>query len=378
MKINWPDGLDNTKFLADYWQKKPLLIRGAFTAPGEIVSPGDLAGLACEQDIESRIIIENTADNSWQLQHGPFDEDYFQTLPDNHWTLLVQDVDKFIPDAGKLLENFSFLPDWRVDDFMVSYAADQGSVGPHTDSYDVFLLQLEGRRRWQISDKSYAEHDLLPDSEVKVLKNFSVSEQWLLEPGDMLYLPPDVAHWGVAQGECLTGSIGFVSPRENEIFQSWADSVAEYLGNDCRYQDHGLKVQHHHAEIMPDALEQFAGILKSCIDTSPQALAAWFGQMITEPKHNLYVEESEQAYTDEAVKQITGLRWHPFIKPLFFKGPDEIMLFVSGESFRFSPADAGFIEMLCNSREITLGRLPGNAHRDLIRSLLNKGYLESQ
>jgi len=165
--------------------------------------------MACEEGIESRLII-GTADNShWSVEHGPLNEERFGSLPDQYWTILVQDVDKYLPKAAALVDQFRFLPSWRIDDLMISYAEDQGSVGPHTDSYDVFLIQLQGKRLWKISDKIYTDDDLIADSEIRVLDNFEQSEEWLLKPGDILYLPPHIAHWGIAQGPCMTGSVGF-------------------------------------------------------------------------------------------------------------------------------------------------------------------------
>ncbi|RLA37737.1 MAG: hypothetical protein DRQ64_09360, partial [Gammaproteobacteria bacterium] len=177
-------GLDN--FLAEYWQRKPLLIRQAlpgFTSP---IEADELAGLALEEEFESRLIIESKASPYWSLQCGPFADDRFQSLPSSHWTLLVQAVDQWVPEVHDLLRHFDFLPQWRVDDIMLSYAADQGSVGPHFDQYDVFLLQGEGQRRWRLGQHCDSNTPLLKGPELSIVDNFEQSEEWLLEPGDML------------------------------------------------------------------------------------------------------------------------------------------------------------------------------------------------
>ena len=177
MKLTWPSDLSLEQFLSDYWQKQPCIIRQAFDAPIDLLTPEDLAGMACEDGIESRLIIEDQKNSRWSVEHGPIDEDRFSSLPETHWTLLVQDVDKYLPQAAAVVDQFRFIPSWRIDDLMISYAEDQGSVGPHTDSYDVFLIQLQGERLWKISDKDYGDEDLIADSEIRVLKHFDQSAE---------------------------------------------------------------------------------------------------------------------------------------------------------------------------------------------------------
>ena len=187
-------------FLADYWQKNPLFIRKAFNDIASPLTPDELAGLACEADVNARLVLEhanNTANEpSWSVEYGPFEEARFSSLPESNWSLLVSDVEKHIDAAADLIGKFRFIPDWRIDDLMISYAPVGGSVGPHSDAYDVFLLQLQGQRQWHIN------HDFdktpLENTELSILKNFTSDQQWTLNPGDMLYLPPNVAHHGIA------------------------------------------------------------------------------------------------------------------------------------------------------------------------------------
>ena len=212
-----PLGMAPAEFLRDYWQKRPLLIRNAFpafTAPDFVppISPEDLAGLACEDTALSRIVAHDRERDHWMLRNGPFPEEMFPDMPDHDWTLLVQDVDKWDADVAALIDRFDFLPRWRIDDIMVSFAAPGGSVGAHVDQYDVFLLQAQGHRRWQIDASENPALDFRNDVDLRLLQRFTPSHDWLVGPGDMLYLPPGVPHHGVAEDACLTYSIGMRAP----------------------------------------------------------------------------------------------------------------------------------------------------------------------
>ncbi|MBV1931560.1 MAG: cupin domain-containing protein, partial [Porticoccaceae bacterium] len=215
------------QFLAEYWQKKPLLIKNAL-ADLPTLSADELAGLSMEDEIESRLVLEDQSTSNWQLRPGPFSEQTLQDLPDSHWSLLVQAVDQWLPEAHALLDDFSFLPRWRLDDIMVSLSADQGSVGPHFDNYDVFLLQTRGQKRWRIGQVCDADTPLIENAPLCLIEDFQQQEEYLLEPGDMLYLPPRLAHWGIAEGESMTFSIGFRAPTAVELLD---DLATELLAN---------------------------------------------------------------------------------------------------------------------------------------------------
>src|SRR5690348_813356 len=229
-------GLNPRDFLKRHWQKRPLLVRNAFPGFAPPLTAEELAGLACEEGVESRLVVQTRKAPGWKLSHGPFKHKVFTRLPKDRWTLLVQDVDKHLPVAAGLLEPFRFIPDWRIDDLMISYAADGGSVGPHVDAYDVFLLQAEGMRRWDISTAPHADADT-PGLELKQIKGFKPEESWLLMPGDMLYLPPGVAHHGVAFGECMTFSIGFRAPSQSELLADLAGLLMQGASRDNHYAD---------------------------------------------------------------------------------------------------------------------------------------------
>lgn len=271
-------------FLAHYWQKAPLLMRQAITPP--VLEPEELAGLACEEGVESRIVLEQDADAPWELRHGPFDAADFAALPPSHWTLLVQDVDKLLPEAAEVLARFRFIPDWRIDDIMVSYAVDQGSVGPHTDAYDVFLIQTHGRRRWQIQHRPAADADLIPDLDLRILRHFEADQEWIVEPGDILYLPPGIAHWGVALGDCMTWSVGFRAPAAREMADAWLQHRLESL-EDRRFADAGRKGTAHPGELMTDDISANRRLVDSLLATDEAAFARWLCAFLSEPKEHL-------------------------------------------------------------------------------------------
>lgn len=280
-------GLSAAQFLSRHWQKAPLLIRGALPDFVSPLEPDDLAGLACEEDVEARLVEEHGPDKAWQVSHGPFDDETFARLPDSGWSLLVQAVDHYVPEVAALLESFDFLPRWRLDDIMVSYAPPGGSVGPHVDQYDVFLLQASGRRHWQLGGSPGDDAKLIPGIDLRILENFTVQadQDWILEPGDMLYLPPGIAHHGVSQSDdCLTFSIGFRAPSVDEIVTAFADYIGEQLGDSQRYSDADLQPPTRSGEVDDQAIERVRHLLLNAIDR-PEQIAQWFGRAMTQPKY---------------------------------------------------------------------------------------------
>ena len=277
------NGIDSKKFLTDYWHKKPLLIRGAFPDFQEPVSPGELAGLSCEKGITSRIIIERGGKVPWEVLHGPFKKKTFAGLPKNRWTLLVNGVDRYVPEVHRLLDAFTFLPSWRIDDVMISYAADGGGVGAHVDNYDVFLIQAAGEREWQINTRPELEDDYIPDRAVRQLRKFKPNRTWVLQAGDMLYLPPRVPHNGIARGDgCMTYSIGFRAPSHAELLDSATTFALSRIDDKLRFGDADLRPQPH-GEISSAAHDRGQQILRSSF-LNREELIEWFGGLVTEPK----------------------------------------------------------------------------------------------
>ncbi|MFO7647930.1 JmjC domain-containing protein [Halomonas campaniensis] len=280
-------GLTAAEFLRDYWQQKPLLIRGALADFECPLDPDELAGLACEEGVEARLVEEQGAEGPWQVRHGPFDERTFARLPERDWTLLVQAVDHYVPEVAELLEAFDFLPRWRLDDIMISYAPPGGSVGPHVDQYDVFLLQGSGQRRWQLGGRVGDDAPILAGIDLRILERFMVEDgdDWVLEPGDMLYLPPGWAHHGVSQSDdCLTLSVGFRAPSADEAITSFADYLGEQLPASRRYADAGMAPPADPAELDDAALARMRSLILETLD-DPAQLAQWFGRVMTQPKY---------------------------------------------------------------------------------------------
>lgn len=267
--MNAPLGkLTPAQFLEHYWQKQPCLIRQAIPGFVPLLDGDDLAGLACEEMAESRLVKGSYGAADWSLEHGPFSETHFAKLPETDWTLLVQDVEKHYEPLQDLLHQFSFIPSWRLDDLMISFAAPGGSVGPHVDQYDVFLLQAAGRRRWQIA--STFDPTLLDDCPLNVLRRFEPEQEWVLEPGDMLYLPPNIAHHGVALDAGMTWSIGARAPSGADLLQGLGEWLALDGREGGRYADPHLQSAARPGEIDREALHGLRELMRTGIDANPQ------------------------------------------------------------------------------------------------------------
>lgn len=272
-------GITAEKFLQEYWQKKPLLIPNAIENFIPPIGPDELAGLSLEDEVESRLVIGN----DWCVEHGPFDESRFAELEDHNWTLLVQSVDLWVPEVAALLNEFCFLPRWRIDDIMVSYAAEGGSVGPHFDNYDVFLLQGQGQRQWSVGDPCDKNSPLITHADLRILADPAFNQQWTLNPGDMLYLPPRYSHHGVALGPCTTFSIGFRAPSAVEILDDLTTELISQQNLFDHLKDPPLTPEMASQPISPAYLEQIRGLIKHSL-RDDQLLMNWFAQYMTTPK----------------------------------------------------------------------------------------------
>ncbi len=353
-------------FLAEYWQKKPLLIRQAFPGFCALISAEELAGLSLEEEVESRLITQQGQD--WQVQHGPIAEDTYSTLPERDWTLLVQHADSIDPGFNDLLNAFRFIPNWRLDDIMVSYATDGGGVGPHFDYYDVFLLQAEGKRRWRIGQRCDSHSPLQPDLPMKVLKNFETQEDWVLEPGDMLYIPPNVAHWGEAVGECMTYSVGFRAPSHADFLLDYAQEIASTLPEDDRFGDPLLTQQENPGEITTAAIQQFREILQS-ITSDDKALASWIGQYSTQLKQP--VEGMSSELSSEELLSNALFRLSPYNRVSFHLDDASALCFINGEQWVCS---ALLAEKLSNYSFIRASEF-SEADQDVLNELADSGLL---
>ncbi len=371
-------------FLSEYWQKKPLLIRNALPKVTSPVSADVLAGLACEENVESRIVMQDAANKEWELTHGPFNEDTFSNLPSSHWTLLVQAVDHWMPEAAKFLELFTFIPRWRIDDLMISYASDGGGVGPHYDNYDVFLVQTNGKRKWEVGKQYNENSQLIEGIPVSILSDFKAIDSWVLEPGDILYVPPRYGHNGIAVGDdCITCSVGFRTPSHSEILHEYTDYMGDNVNDAIRYNDPDLTEQSNTGEINQKSLDKIQNILRQYIEDK-DSISDWFGRYITTPKYfhdnNLPQDVPTDSYNIEKLKNhlVTGgrlIRNESSRFAYISKGNNHI-LFVDGECINNTNAANPLIETL--SAEIELNSkmfLLSDNNLNLILSLLQRSAL---
>ncbi|WP_341781238.1 cupin domain-containing protein [Ectopseudomonas mendocina] len=372
-------GLTAREFLRDYWQKKPLLVRQAIPDFESPISPDELAGLALEEEVESRLVIEH-GERPWELQRGPFNEDTFQTLPERDWTLLVQAVDQFVPEVAELLEDFKFLPKWRIDDLMISFASPGGGVGPHFDNYDVFLLQAHGHRRWQIGQMCDADSPLLPHADLKILAQFEPTDEWVLAPGDMLYLPPCLAHCGTAEDDCMTYSVGFRAPSAAEVLTHFTDFLGQFLPDEERYSDADIQPSEDPNQIQRDALERLKALLNEHM-SDERLLMTWFGQFMTEPKYpelvaGIEIEEEEflGALEDGAI-----IIRNPSARMAWSEVGEDLVLFASGQSRLVSANLRELLKLICSADALhveNLGTwLADDEGRTLLWELVKQGSL---
>ena len=354
MHVNQPlpllGGLSPAEFMKKHWQRKPLLVRQAIPAFSPLLSRTALFDLAAQPEVESRLVIgEDQGQRSWQMQRGPFKRKDLPKWSERDWTLLVQGVDLHSDPVAELMQAFRFIPDARLDDVMISYASDGGGVGPHFDSYDVFLLQAHGQRRWRIGKQK--DLSLKADLPLKILANFEPEHEWVLNPGDMLYLPPRYAHDGVAVGECMTYSIGFRVPQvgdlASELLQRISDEAQEVLGNSL-YQDATQAAVSKPAAI-PEGLSQFAAQAVERALKDPQAVARALGEYLSEPKPNVWFEPGE------VPKRIRSVQLDRRSRMMY----DKHHIFLNGESWRASGADARLMRLLADQRCLTAQDLQG-------------------
>ncbi len=350
-------GLTPAEFLSEYWHKKPLLIKNAIPNFTGLLSPEELAGLACEDEVQSRIVEE--INGQWHASHGPFDDEDFARLPDkpdpkHRWTLLVQTVNHYLPEASQLLQQFDFIPHARLDDLMVSYAPDGGGVGPHFDSYDVFLLQGQGKRLWRVSEQTDLE--LIEGAPLRILKNFDTAQEWLLETGDMLYLPPQLAHWGIAVSDgkidCMTYSIGFSAPKNQELATEFLGYMQDKLNQDQltisgMYEDADLGLQEHAAEISADMVSKVADILRK-VQWSNNDVADFLGSYLSEPKPDVVFDPNKKTSLTNFNKSLAKYGIALDLKSqMLFTGNT---FYLNGEAVTFSGESANMLTTLADLR----------------------------
>jgi 50S ribosomal protein L16 3-hydroxylase len=359
-------GLSPSRFMQRHWQKKPLLVRQAVADFSSCISRAELMALAQRDDVESRLIVQG--DKGWKMRAGPFSRRQFPALGQSHWTFLVQGVDLHHEGVHRFLHQFRFVPDARMDDLMISYATDGGGVGPHFDSYDVFLFQAQGRRRWRIGrQKDLALQEGLP---LRILENFQPEQEYLLEPGDMLYLPPRYAHEGTAEGECMTWSIGFRSPKRSEMARELMLGLAEEAfenPSQALYRDPAQSATLEPGRI-PPALQDFALDCLQQVMRDPEMPLVLMGEYLTTPKPNVWFEPA-----DTPLAAGLGVRLDRRSRMLY----DAKHLFINGESFRAGGRDARLLRQLADERQLvaeSMGQLSKQA-REVVVQWVSQGWL---
>ncbi|ADZ90607.1 cupin domain-containing protein [Marinomonas mediterranea] len=380
-------GITLETFLSEYWQKKPLIIRKGLTDIELPLDANELAGLSMEEEAEARIVIEN-GKTSWQLMQGPFQEDTFQNLPEKEWTLLVQAVDHWVPEVQALKERFYFLPSWRLDDVMISYATEGGSVGPHYDQYDVFLVQMSGKRRWQVAEPTEYEDSAVEGTQLHILDNFpsTPSIECDLEPGDILYLPPNFAHNGRAlNSECLTYSIGFRAPSSSEALSGVNSLIEEQLGEDKSLEKRRFCAEEpleraHHGEISQSDVDHLRTKLIELID-QPELLKDWLGETMSESKYPEFNPALNQEEEDQAFE--LAIQGASFIRPgdariCYYQSGDHTSVYCNGEKMTVPLELTSFVQAVSDDTEFDFSGLDLSQSSDLeplLRFLLKRQAL---
>jgi len=365
--------LSPEQFLAEYWQKKPCLIRRAIADFKPLIDGDDLAGLACEEMAESRLITGTTKSNDWEVRNGPFTDADFSALPEQNWTLLVQDVEKHYAPLQALVQQFNFIPNWRLDDLMVSFAATGGSVGPHVDQYDVFLLQAEGTRRWQIAESF--DPALQEDCALNVLQQFTAEQEWVLEAGDMLYLPPNVAHHGVALEPGMTWSIGSRAPSGADLLQGFGEWLAFSEDQGGRYSDTNLKAENRAGEISPAALQQLRELMLQGIagnESLNSYLAAFMSRFRLAHDPMPPPDQINAETLLASIKQGADLFRNPWTRLTWIEIDTGARLYATGQAYDCS---IGLAELLCEWEKPRFNAdMLDRSSLDTLTKLVNNGH----
>jgi len=377
-------GLTAEQFLQEYWQKKPLIIRNAFPDFSSPVDPDDLAGFSLEHEVESRIIIEQQDNEHWILKSGPFDEDTFTPLSNLNWTLLIQQLDAWVPEINALKKHFNFIPDWRVDDVMASYAPKGGSVGPHFDYYDVFLVQAYGQRNWKLGQWCDEHSVTREDTPLKILTHFNTNEEWTLNPGDMLYVPPKLAHYGVAENDCITLSVGFRAPRQLELLSSFTDFLTDHAcdSENPFFEDAQRPTQPDSSKIQEQDKHKLKQMLREALD-QPEQFERWIGSYLSEPKNEQILFPLDHDYTDSTL--LDELNEHSCLiknegsRFLYSEQGEHVRLFVDGAEFEFEKSVLAFVYYVCSEEELLSAHLlefiDEHPVLDVITTLVQQGSL---
>ncbi len=358
------------KFLAQFWQKKPSFTRGALRQFADALDRARIFELACRDDVESRLVTGTRT--SWEVERGPFRRRDLGRLPPRNWTLLVNGLETVLPRARALQQSFSFIPYARHDDVMASYAAPGGSVGPHFDSYDVFLVQGAGQRRWQIG----AQRDLglIADAPLKILRRFRPQREWIVDTGDVLYLPPRYAHHGVAIDECITWSVGFRAPGQREMADRFLTFLSDQERADSSYRDPGLKPQRHSAAIGKDMLRQIKTMLES-IRWTDADIERCVGEYLTEPRAGVVFQRARHisAHAFNRRLHVHGVRLA--LPTRLLTSGDKV--FINSETILAPPLTRLVLGQLADDRCLPAGLRIDASTRTVLYEWYRAGYIEA-
>lgn len=355
------DTLSVTEFFNDYWQQKPLVIRNALPEFQSPVSAEELGGLSLEEEVESRIVIQK-GEQDYQLLKGPFTEETYQSLPEENWTLLIQGMDRLVPEVTDVLNDFDFLPRWRIDDIMISYATKGGNVGPHFDHYDVFLLQAAGKRRWQLTSQECSEDNYIQGVDLRLMKHFKVEDDFVFEQGDILYIPPKWGHHGIAlDDECMTYSIGYRTYRGQELWDSFGDHLSEMGSFKELYKDPTWTEGLNPGEITDSASEQAQVLLKSILEDK-DLIKTWFGRFATQ-LDQVAAQQLPEPLTEEETPDIedfmgalqieVGLIKDPVCRFAYSEVNGNTLLYINGAIWETFGASDDFMAKIANQSYLT-------------------------
>jgi len=343
LKIN---NLCEQEFLNQYWQKKPLLIKQGFTDFQDPIEAEELAGLAMEESIESRIVTNHN--NDWQAYQGPFED--FEKLTEQHATLLVQAVDHWHSDAAQLLHPFRFIPNWRIDDLMISYSTPKGGVGPHLDQYDVFIIQGEGKRHWRVGLPDPTLKQFAQNKKLLQVEQFEAVIDCILEPGDILYIPPGCPHEGYAIENALNYSVGFRAPNQQDLFSSFADHVIDTDSGQKRYTDHTLALRDSKGELLQSETDKVKTLMQALLNND-ELFKHWLGNTLSQAKHEMDLAPLEEPITCEQMSDLITNNAEEFerlggVRAIYQQLEDALLLSINGENYPLPLCDLNAVTLL--------------------------------
>lgn len=346
LKIN---DLSKNEFLNHYWQKKPLLIKQGFTNFQDPIEPEELAGLAMEESIESRIVTNHNDD--WQAFQGPFED--FEKLTEQHATLLVQAVDHWHSEAAQLLEPFRFIPNWRIDDLMISYSTPKGGVGPHLDQYDVFIIQGQGKRHWRVGLPDPTLKQFAQNKKLLQVEQFEAVIDCILEPGDILYIPPGCPHEGYAIENALNYSVGFRAPNQQDLFSSLADHIIDTDSGQKRYTDHTLALRESKGEFLDSEANKVKTLMQALLNND-ELFKQWLGNTLSQAKHEMDLAPLEEPITDDQLTQLITNIDEEFerlggVRAIYQQLEDTLLLSINGENYPLPLSDLNAVKLLTDN-----------------------------